>query len=304
MPRISVVIPVYNGEKVISRCIESLLAQTIKDYEIIIVNDGSVDNTLNVVNKYASNDERIIVIDKYNEGVSIARNAALAIAKGEWIAFSDADDYYYPNGLQLLYETAIQNPAARIIIGNGDKIFPDGKIKHRHNYKKEEIRYEYPKCSFEMWGNLYHRSLIWDENHGFEPGLAYYEDRYLQSRMFAQEGKFAVCPQSVYAYLINEYSALSSKNGLRKARHSLWASRLIYDYSKVAPRFQKEIYDAYQFVLVRAFQHFVSSKNASFNDFKKLYLEYYKGKWLMYKIYTRESLRVVKKKIVETLKSS
>lgn len=105
-PQISIVVPVYNGEKYIAKCIESLLCQTLRDIEVIVVNDGSKDNTINIVNQFAKRDSRVIVVDKANEGVSVARNTGIQKSRGQWIAFSDADDYYYPDGLQNLYNAA------------------------------------------------------------------------------------------------------------------------------------------------------------------------------------------------------
>lgn len=105
-PIVSVIVPVYNGEKYIEKCVSSLVCQTYSNLEIIVVNDGSSDRTSTIVHDMQVRDSRIIVVDKINEGVSIARNTALAIAKGEWIAFSDADDYYYPNGIASLIEVA------------------------------------------------------------------------------------------------------------------------------------------------------------------------------------------------------
>ena len=81
----SIILPVYNGEAYLTECIDSILRQTVTDFELIIVNDGSTDDSLSISSKSASADERIKIIDKANEGVSIARNVALAVAKGKYI---------------------------------------------------------------------------------------------------------------------------------------------------------------------------------------------------------------------------
>ena len=90
---ISIIVPVYNAEKWIDRCIKSLIKQTYDDIEIILVNDGSTDTSLSVCKKYADIDKRIVVIDKKNSGVSATRNIGIEIAKGEYIQFVDSDDY-------------------------------------------------------------------------------------------------------------------------------------------------------------------------------------------------------------------
>ena len=93
MPKVSVIVPVYNTEKYLSRCIDSILAQTYTDFELILVNDGSTDNSGKICDEYAQKDKRIVVIHKENGGVSSARNKGIEKAKGEWIAFVDSDDY-------------------------------------------------------------------------------------------------------------------------------------------------------------------------------------------------------------------
>jgi glycosyltransferase involved in cell wall biosynthesis len=99
MPTISVIIPVYNGEKTIKQTVESVLNQTFRDFELLIINDGSQDATLEIIQ--AINDERIQVFSYQNSGVSASRNRALTKAKGEFISFIDADDLWTPNKLEL-----------------------------------------------------------------------------------------------------------------------------------------------------------------------------------------------------------
>ena len=101
MPRFSVIIPIYNKEKDVETTIKSVLNQTYIDYEIILVDDGSTDNSLNIVN--AIEDDRIQIFTKQNEGVSKTRNYGITKAKAEYIAFLDADDYWYPNHLEILH---------------------------------------------------------------------------------------------------------------------------------------------------------------------------------------------------------
>ena len=93
MPKVSIVVPCYNIQKYVGRCIESLLAQTFTDFELILVNDGSTDDTLSILKEYEKKDSRIIVLEKENGGLSDARNAGMKIAKGEYIQFVDGDDF-------------------------------------------------------------------------------------------------------------------------------------------------------------------------------------------------------------------
>jgi glycosyltransferase involved in cell wall biosynthesis len=116
-PKISVIIPVYNSEKYLERCLNSVINQIYKNLEIIIVNDGSIDSSLCICQKYAENDSRIIVIDKANEGVSMARNAGLNVATGEYIGFVDSDDDIAPTMYERLYTNIIKYNADVSVCG-------------------------------------------------------------------------------------------------------------------------------------------------------------------------------------------
>ena len=94
---ISVIVPIYNSEKYLEQCIESIINQKYSNLEIILVNDGSVDGSLKICEKYAKKDNRIKVIDKKNEGVSVARNVGMEVSSGQWISFIDSDDWIDPD---------------------------------------------------------------------------------------------------------------------------------------------------------------------------------------------------------------
>ncbi len=124
-PKISVIVPLYNAEKFIDRCMASIYAQTFTDYEIILVDDGSTDNSAKLCREYAQKDKRITFISKENGGAGSARNMGIEIAKGEYLAFPDVDDWFEPNMYQELYAAASA--------GNYDVVF-SGITR----YKKEK----------------------------------------------------------------------------------------------------------------------------------------------------------------------
>jgi len=109
MPKISIIVPIYNVEPYLRKCIESILKQTFTDFELILINDGSTDNSPIICNEYAATDNRVVVIHKKNAGVSAARNAGLEIAKGEWVGFMDSDDWCDPEMYKFLFNNAIQH---------------------------------------------------------------------------------------------------------------------------------------------------------------------------------------------------
>ena len=112
-PLISIIVPVYNAEKHLKRCLDSIICQTYKNLEIIIVDDGSEDGSGEICNKYAEHDERVRVIHQKNQGVSSARNAALEVSRGEYIAFVDSDDWIEEDMIQAFVERIMVHPATK-----------------------------------------------------------------------------------------------------------------------------------------------------------------------------------------------
>ena len=122
--KISVIVPVYNVEKYLHQCIDSILAQTLKDIEIICINDGSTDSSLEILKEYAKIDNRIIIINKENQGVATARNDGIRMAKGEYITFLDSDDWFELNALELIYNK-IKNTNTDILVYNITNVYDD-----------------------------------------------------------------------------------------------------------------------------------------------------------------------------------
>lgn len=129
MPKVSVIIPVYNVEKYIDRCMKSVLEQSLSDIEIILINDGSTDNCPTICDDYAKKDSRIKVIHKKNQGLGFARNSGLDIATGKYIAFLDSDDYVDINTYQRVYEELESSQAQMCIFSYIDKKDSGEEIK-------------------------------------------------------------------------------------------------------------------------------------------------------------------------------
>ena len=105
--KISVIVPVYNTQPFLERCLQSIINNTYKNIEIICINDGSTDRSLNILNVYAAQDNRIILVNQHNRGISAARNAGLNIATGEYISFIDSDDWIHPDYFKLLMQPVL-----------------------------------------------------------------------------------------------------------------------------------------------------------------------------------------------------
>lgn len=185
MPKVSVIVPVYNTEQYLPRCIDSILAQTFTDFELILVNDGSTDNSGKICNEYAQKDPRIVVIHKGNGGASSARNKGIDIAQGEWISFVDSDDEYYnDDSLFYLYSQITNN--IELVIGGYVHCDKDGIIYSISDrvinevsaingiklyYKPEYYNYLGLTCI-----KLYNRQFLLKNNLRFNEQLTYNED--------------------------------------------------------------------------------------------------------------------------------
>ncbi|MDD4555968.1 MAG: glycosyltransferase [Alphaproteobacteria bacterium] len=139
MPKISIIVPVYNVEKYLSRCLDSVLAQTFDDFEIICVNDGSVDCSGKILNKFAAKDDRVKIITQRNGGLSVARNNGVLSAKGEYIYFLDSDDAIQPQTLEILHTLSQKHSADLVTIDYADS---DGIEIPNKNFNLSKIKYK------------------------------------------------------------------------------------------------------------------------------------------------------------------
>lgn len=131
-PLVTVIICTYNGERYLSQTLDSVLKQTYPNIEIVIVDDGSSDNTVSIISQYADHDQRIRWFVKENSGLPSSRNFAFSQANGEWIAIIDQDDLCYPDRLKRQIEVAAANPSASLVFCNTDYINKDNKIIGNH----------------------------------------------------------------------------------------------------------------------------------------------------------------------------
>ena len=170
MDLISVIIPAYNVEKYLSRCLDSICSQTYRDIEIIVIDDGSGDGTPKICDEYASKDSRIRVVHKQNEGVAAARNTALDMASGTELAFADADDRYEPDMLMKLHEAMMSHDADMVACGYFEE-FPDRIEEHGTDggsitFNKIEAYKDYFKMDGHIgsgcWNKLIRASAVGD----------------------------------------------------------------------------------------------------------------------------------------------
>ena len=217
---ISVIIPVYNVDKYLSQCIESVLRQTFLNLEILLIDDGSTDGSGNICDQYAMKDNRIQVVHKINGGVSSARNVGLELANGEFIAFIDGDDFVSENYIESLYRNLKEN--------NSDMAFceyayyKNGFVKFAQNISLEKIRVDKQSKEFisffkrfisnkntlmgRCWGGLYKKEIISSIRFNSEIKIA--EDLLFVLQAILNAEFLSFISEKLYFYRVNNQSAL------------------------------------------------------------------------------------------------
>ncbi len=250
-PLVSVIVPVYNTEKYLRRCIDSILAQTFTDFELLLINDGSKDNSGAICDEYAKKDSRIRVFHKENGGVSTARNLGLNDAKGDYIIFLDADDYWYNSTfLQELYDKAIEYNLD-IIRGGYKAVDESGEDLFERPYSKERLEYackvisSYEFLKYGISGefflplSLISRELI--NGFRFDANQIFLEDAKFYSQILVESRRCMFIPVYFYAYRKNRYS-VSSKVNTKKLKDSF---SMCYFYHNLARNCPNEKLMAY-----------------------------------------------------------
>lgn len=210
---ISVIVPIYNVIQYLPQCMESILAQSWQDMEIILVDDGSKDECPRLCDEYAAQDARIRVIHKPNGGLSDARNAGMRVAKGEWIYFIDSDDWMHPDALKQLYEFAIKNQC-EVVQGNLYYAYKD-HLLYRLPNKKESNQYVFEReeamrlliindrVKNFAWGKLYRADILRDLDF---PVGKYFEDSFWQHKVMHRVKHYGIIDEPLYYYRQREDS--------------------------------------------------------------------------------------------------
>ena len=234
MPKVSVIVPFYNVEGYIEKCLETLVNQTLQEIEIILVNDGSKDRSVNIVKKFQSSyPEKIVYLEKENGGLSDARNYAIPHAKGEYIAFLDSDDYVEKDMYQKMYELAVKE--------NSDMVecdfyweYPNktrkdvGEIYHGSNEMIEKIRVV-------AWNKLIKKEILEDTKIQFPKGYRY-EDVEFTYKLIPYIKNVSFLKEACIHYIQREGSISNSQNERTKE---------IFDVLEHVLQYYKEI-DIYE----------------------------------------------------------
>ena len=221
MPKVSIVIPVFNTEKYLARCLNSVLSQSMPDVEAVCVNDGSTDNSSAILQEYAAKDNRIKVISQENKGQSAARNLALRMVSGEYVFFLDSDDFIHPQTLEILLKTAQKSGCSvvateQVKIYGGNKPYDMEKLEFTvHDKPLEHLLMTNIASSSVIWNKLYKAELV--KNCSFIEGI-YFEDWPWTTCLFAELNEYASVPYGVYGYNRDNESTMRSAFTERKVR--------------------------------------------------------------------------------------
>lgn len=222
MPLISVIIAVYNAESYISKCIDSILAQSFADYELILVDDGSSDKSAQICDKYSLVNSHIRTFHKKNGGVSSARNMGISKSTGEWLYFIDADDVLLPNALSILSSKLSDSiglvmAGYKILSDDDNLIFEQGYIYEKNISRHEALLEMYSASDFPyqgyLWCKLFSSELIRNYNLRFNEDIFFNEDRLFVVQFLCKSSKpilYTTVP--VYCYYKRKNGAMSSLN--------------------------------------------------------------------------------------------
>lgn len=274
--KITVIVPIYNAEKTIEKCIKSLINQSYKNLEIILINDGSCDESLKICNKYARIDNRIKIINQENKGVSFSRNKGIEISAGEYISFVDSDDTLDNNYFSNLIKSSINNDADIVIsnircIDDNNEFYPYGKINFEQNINKESLIQKL--LNFEIgnavWGKLFRKKTILNikfKNLRINEDFIYFWESVINSN------KFVLNMNSYYNYYISTCNSLT-KRSFNKENMSLIThiEKVKNDIDKFFPNLKADAenyYGAYLLHNLLIYYEYINSENAS-----ELYLE-------------------------------
>lgn len=272
-PLISIIVPVYNVETYLAKCVDSILAQTYTNLEIFLVNDGSSDCCGKLCDEYAKEDKRIKVIHKKNGGLSDARNVAIEVTTGEFITFIDSDDYVTDDYIMTLY-SLIEKYECKVSIALYNTFVEGSKPKvvnrvYREdcqtNIKAIEEMFYQEKYDTASWAKLYHSSL-------FATGIRYpkgivYEDLATTYLLIFQSDKVAFCNRRIYNYLLRRDSIEGSSFSSKKMDSALKVCELMESHLDILGK----VMQAYQCRMMSFFFHLLLKMPDGYEQRNMLY---------------------------------
>lgn len=229
MKKVSIIIPIYNSEKYLNKCLDSVCNQTLKDIEIICVNDCSPDNSLTVLQEYAKNDSRIKLIDFIeNKGASVARNAGIEASMGEYIGFVDSDDFVDLDFYEKLY-TKAKEKDADVVKGNIYNCDEKSKNPILSNFynMNDKIRENKAYFYYGFTSAIYKKALIDRHNIRFPENISHFEDPYFSIQIAIYLDKIVFDDSAHYFYVKHNDSATHNYGTLKKMQDFAFVIKML-----------------------------------------------------------------------------
>ena len=250
--KISIIVPVYNVEKELTKCVNSLLNQTYKNIQIILVNDGSTDRSGKICEEFYAKDHRIKYICKENGGLSDARNTGLKYVEGDYVIFVDSDDYIEKNTCEKLYLLLNKVENLDVITMNAIKVHSEGQTHIRHTSFAENIPVtgieymynEFNKNSMLMaaWLNVYNVEFLKKNSLFFKKGILH-EDEEFTPRVFLKAKRVMHLNYDVYYYIIRDNSITQRKDLSKNAEHLFETLHFLeLEYDRIQESNIKEVF--------------------------------------------------------------
>lgn len=250
-PKVSIIVPVYNAEKHLRQCLDSIINQTLKEIQIIIINDGSTDNSKEIILDCVSKDDRIVFIDSTNEGVSLARNKGIEKASGKYIGFVDADDYVDPKMYEKLFDVA-EKQNASLAICNAMVVAEKMESQKRLQLNDECVevsdrtvlmldflRFKY---DYANWNKIYASQIIKEYHLEFHKDLAIWEDLLFNLEFIAYLNKMVTLDESLYYYRIHNASVMADSKLLISKQYNLLYEAYVSFCNKNSLDIEKEAF--------------------------------------------------------------
>ena len=236
MPKISVIVPVYNTEKYLHRCVDSILAQAFTDFELLLIDDGSTDSSGAICDEYAQADPRVRVFHIENGGASTARNLGLDNALGDWITFVDSDDWIgsnmYKDMITKAYEDKSEMVVCGVVIENNkiEKVQLQCPIEYVSNKSLQNISLIEGAICSSLWNKLFRRDLFIENNIKSEPRLSMWDDLWIVLRIRFFCPKISIVNNAYYHYRITDSPSITKSNVSSKISSQLLCASLLSDF--------------------------------------------------------------------------
>ncbi|GAB4318063.1 MAG: glycosyltransferase [Methanobacteriaceae archaeon] len=277
---ISIIIPVFNTENYLKECLDSVINQTLKEIEIICINDGSTDNSLKIIESYAKKDDRIKIIDKTNEGQSVARNTGIQEAIGEYIAFVDSDDYIDQDAYEKLYSFAKKYDQDMILcdVVRFNSIKKWRAKLHRISIPKNKCIVstnilKMPNLIYDTgpWNKLIKKSF-WDENgFSFLPGCLY-EDLLISAELHCAAASVGICPDTRYYWRSREgenKSTTQNTTNVKNLQDRVFIANKLTELYSSNPKYKSLLPFHYKKCIEHDFLLFINKTCIASEEFKK-----------------------------------